>query len=188
MFLTKRILSARRICRPSSPQAVGQSVIVRYILASVTALSFAAALLHAQTKAVETASLDRAADPCVDFYQFACGGWVAHNPVPADRRSWGRFQEVQDRNQAILKRILESPSPDRDREKASAYYAACADEKAIDARGLAPLQPELARIDALTSRDRLPELVARLHSIVGEPPQIGGATRRGGAYVLFAFG
>ncbi len=95
---------------------------------------------------------------------------------------------MQDRNQAILKRILESPSPDRDREKASAYYAACADEKAIDARGLAPLQPELARIDALTSRDRLPELVARLHSIVGEPPQIGGATRRGGAYVLFAFG
>src|SRR5215471_2779331 len=122
MYLTKRILSARRICRPASPRAVGQSLIVRYIFASVTALTLAVGLLHAQTPrasaqasrppGVETTSLDRSADACVDFYQFACGGWVAKNPVPADRRSWGRFQEVLDRNQAILKRILETPSPD----------------------------------------------------------------------------
>src|SRR5690242_6467551 len=188
MFLTKRILSARRICRPSSPQAVGQSVIVRYILASVTALSFAAALLHAQTKAVETASLDRAADPCNDFYQFACGGWVATNPVPADRRSWGRFQEVQDRNFTILRRILESPNGGRDVEKAQAYYAACLDEQAIDARGIAPLQPALTRIAALASRDQIPALVAHLHRTIGEPPAVGGPVRRGGAYVLFNFG
>jgi len=145
-------------------------------------------LLHAQTRGVETASIDRAADPCVDFYQFACGGWVARNPVPADRRSWGRFQEVQDRNQQILKRILETPSADRDREKASTYYAACSDEQAIDARGLAPIQPELSRIAALASRAGIPALVAHLHSIVGEPPQVGGAARRGGSYVLFNFG
>src|SRR5581483_8238432 len=170
MYLTKRILSARRMCRPSSPRAVGQSPIVRYIFASVTALALAVGLLHAQTRGVETTSLDRAADPCVDFYQFACGGWVAKNPVPADRRSWGRFQEVQDRNQQILKRILETPSADRDREKASTYYAACSDEQAIDARGLAPIQPELSRSAALASRAPIPSRVARLDPIVSKPP------------------
>ena len=137
---------------------------------------------------MEATSLDRNADPCIDFYRFACGGWVAKNPVPADRRSWGRFQEVQDRNQQILKRILETPSADRDREKASAYYAACLDEKAIDARGLEPIAPELNRIAAITSRDQLPDVVAHLHTIVGDAPGVGGAVRRGGAFVLFAFG
>ena len=161
-------------------------------------MGLATGLLQAQTQrsstptqrpaGVETASLDRSADPCTDFYQFACGGWVAKNPLPADRRSYGRFQQVLDRNQAILKRILETPSADRDREKASAYYAACVDEAAIDARGIAPLQPELKAIAALTSRDQIPALVAHLHQTVGEPPQVGGPTRRGGAYVLFNFG
>ena len=113
---------------------------------------------------------------------------MASNPVPADRRSWGRFQEVQDRNFAILARALETPSADRDQEKANTYYAACLDQRAIDARGLAPLQREFAQIAALTARDQIPALVAHLHSIVGEPPQLGGATRRGGAYVLFNFG
>src|SRR4051812_33417869 len=59
------------------------------------------------TMGVEVAALDRKTEPCNDFYQFACGGWIAKNPVPADRRSFGRFQQVQDRNFAILRRILE---------------------------------------------------------------------------------
>src|SRR5213593_1689164 len=73
---------------------------------------------------VEVDSLDRTADACTDFYQFACGGWIAKNPVPADRRAWGRFQEVQDRNFTILRRILEAPGAEGDRRKAADYYAA----------------------------------------------------------------
>ncbi len=84
--------------------------------------------------------------------------------------------------------MLETPNADRAREQASAYYAACVDETGIEARGLSPLQEDLARIAALRSRDQIPSLVAHLHAIVGEPPQLGGATRRGGAYVLFGFG
>ena len=161
--------------RSTSSRAVDQPLILRYIFASVVALALGSALAYAQARGVEVRSLDRSADPCVDFYQFACGGWVATNPLPSDRRSWGRFQEVQDRNYTILRRILETPSADRDREKAGAYYAACMDEAAIEQRGLSPLAPELARIDAVSSKDAVPAVAAHLNQ-----------TLRGS--VLFTFG
>jgi predicted metalloendopeptidase len=113
---------------------------------------------------VELDALDRKADPCVDFYQFACGGWVAKHPVPADRRSYGRFTEVQDRNFTILRRILETPG-EGDRGKASDYYAACMDEAKIEAGGLAPVAPDLATIEELVNPDDFPVLIAHLHAI-----------------------
>src|SRR4051812_25143430 len=91
-------------------------------------------------------ALDRTAEPCGDFYQFACGTWVANNPVPADRRSWGRFAELQERNFTTLRRILETPGATGDRKKASDYYAACTDEAALESGAMKALQPELARI------------------------------------------
>src|SRR5881392_2711546 len=102
---------------------------------TLVAVPLAAAMVGAQSrttdiKGVEVDALDRKADPCVDFYQFACGGWAAKNPVPPDRRSFGRFTELQDRNLMILRRILESPATaaaDDDRKKAADYYAACMD-------------------------------------------------------------
>src|SRR5450755_4169080 len=83
---------------------------------------------QASTSGVELASLDRASDPCVDFYQFACGGWVAAHPLEADQRSFGRVAELQERNFALLRRILETPGSTGDRARASDYYAACTDE------------------------------------------------------------
>jgi putative endopeptidase len=123
---------------------------------------------------IEVLSLDRTVDACTDFYQFSCGGWTAANPMPPDRQRWGRFNQLQDANFAILRRIVETPGGDADRRKAGEYYAACMDESRIEARGLRPLEAELARIAALTRKDDLPALVAHLHSI--------------GVNVLFRFG
>ena len=86
---------------------------------------------------VDLAALDRAADPCTDFYQFACGGWMASHPVPADRSSWARFDELQDRNDETLHRILEAAaaSPTADTRQIGDYYGSCMDERGIDATG-----------------------------------------------------
>ena len=153
----------------------------RHIFAlTFVAVPLAAAMVGAQSQArateprtgargVEPDALDRKADPCGDFYEFACGGWVAKHPVPADRRSYGRFTEVQDRNFTILRRILEAPraSTDdaNDLARAQRYYAACMDEAAIESAQLKPLQADLATIDELLNPDDLPVLLAHLHAI-----------------------
>jgi len=112
-------------------------------------------------------ALDKTADACTDFYQFACGGWIAKNPVPSDRASWGRFEELQERNNETLHKILETAAAGRDPEskKIGDYYASCMDETAIDARGAAPLDPLLKKIAAVTSVADLAPLVAELHTV-----------------------
>jgi putative endopeptidase len=135
---------------------------------AVAAQASAAPARPTDGRSVEVDAVDRKADPCVDFYQFACGGWVAKNPVPPDRRSFGRFTELQDRNLMILRRILESPATtaaDDDRKKAADYYAACMDESKIDAAGLTPIAQDLATIDELVNPDDLPVLIAHLHAV-----------------------
>src|SRR5579862_2303378 len=108
------------------------------------------------TPGLDDASLDRTADPCVDFYQFACGGWMKNNPIPGDQTSWSVGTKLQDENRTLLRQILENaakPDPKRSAtdQRIGDYYAACMDEKLVEDAGAKPLQPDLERIAKMKS-------------------------------------
>lgn len=112
-------------------------------------------------------ALDTKADPCTDFYQYACGGWLANNPIPPDQASWGRFNQLHERNQKILRDILETSAAKTTRsaveQKIGDYFSTCMDEKAIDAKGAEPLKPYLTDIQALKSKSDLTAQIIKLH-------------------------
>jgi putative endopeptidase len=123
----------------------------------------------APAPALEEAALDRTVSPCADFFGFACGGWLAKTEIPPDRSWWHRgFGELQQRNERQLRRVLEDVSAGRLAdvrfgEKLGAYWASCMDEGRVEARGLAELRDEWARIDAVPDRAALADVLARLH-------------------------
>ena len=119
-----------------------------------------------------TESIDRKAQPCTDFYQFACGGWLATNPVPADRSSWGRFHELDERNHERLRIILESAVDDSGKrnsldQKLGDLYFSCMDEEAVEQRGLGPLRPEFAAIAGIQAKTGVTAAVLRIHRLGG---------------------
>lgn len=128
----------------------------------------AAALFLAQT--FDPKSLNKAVDPCVDFYEHSCSVWMKNNPIPPERSNWGRFHELDERNLAITKAILEQASnPTATRgeldQKIGDYYFACMDEAGINKRGLAPIEPELNRIRTAANKQALSAIVTHLHKI-----------------------
>jgi putative endopeptidase len=114
--------------------------------------------------------IDTTADPCVDFYQYACGNWSKKHPIPSDAPYSDQFYNLEQYNRQVLHAILEKAAADTlatdaNTRKIGDYYASCMDEAAVQKKGLEPLQPELDRINALTSKDQLPELLAHYQLI-----------------------
>lgn len=134
----------------------------RLILTALTAVSAALA----QNSGFSIANVDKSIDPCTNFYQYACGTWIKNNPIPPEYSRWGRFSELLDRNQRILKDILETSSAKSTRtageQKIGDYYQSCMDEAGIETKGIEPLKPYLDRIASINEKKDLGEVVGRM--------------------------
>jgi predicted metalloendopeptidase len=115
----------------------------------------------------DVTAIDKTVDPCVDFYQYACGTWMKNNPIPPDKSRWGRFDELQEHNFYILRDLLtEAQAPGKHtaiETMVGAYYGSCMDESTIEKKGISPLTPELERINGIKTKADLIRQVAYMH-------------------------
>jgi putative endopeptidase len=121
-------------------------------------------------RSFDVSAIDKTADPCSDFFAYACGNWVKNNPIPSDQARWGTFGELGERNRYLLyldlKQAADAPKSPLQR-KYGDFYAACMNTDLADQLGDKPLQPVLKRIDALSSKDQLATLLSALQSKAG---------------------
>jgi predicted metalloendopeptidase len=143
-----------------------------FVILLVSAFAFAQSGASSNSFSID--NIDKSADPCVDFYQYACGNWMKTAEIPADRSSWQSFSQLDESNLQIEKGILEKAAAggagrSAIDQKIGDMYGSCMDEKAVNAKGLAPLKPELDRIAAAKDKGALIEEIAHLHLIGPNP-------------------
>ena len=121
--------------------------------------------------AFDLSNLDNNMQACTDFFQYATGGWLARNPIPAAFPSWGVDSVLAEQNRDMLREILEAAAKNTSAAKGSSeqkvgdFYSGCMDEAKIENDGITPLAPEFARINNIKDQHSLQEEIAHLHDV-----------------------
>jgi putative endopeptidase len=122
----------------------------------------------APIKSFDLTAIDKTADPCTDFYQYACGNWVNSNPIPSDQVRWARsFSLLRERNRYLLWQELDAAakSPKTPLQKQYGdFYASCMDTGLVETKGLTPIQPAWTAIAGLAEAKQLPALLSQLEN------------------------
>ena len=145
-----------------------QTVSVLVVLMAGFSVAQTAGPAPAASQRFSIENIDQSADPCTDFYQYACGKWIARTEIPADQSSWVSFIELDERNQFTMRDILEKaavaePKRDATAQKIGDFYSSCMDEPAAESKGSTPLQPDLDRIAAAKDKAALIDAIAQMH-------------------------
>jgi len=120
------------------------------------------------TPSLDVKAMDKSADPCADFYQYSCGGWLRQNPIPPDQASWSVYGKLTDENQQLLWGILETAARGGGertpvQQKIGDFFASCMDEPALERLGAGPLLSQLVRVDALHNTGELATMLPLAH-------------------------
>ncbi len=120
------------------------------------------------TPSLDLNSMDKTADPCADFYQYSCGGWMKNNPIPADQASWSVYGKLHQDNQRFLWGILDDLSKktsgrSANQQKIGDMFGSCMDEAAVEKAGAGPLKLQLDAIAALKNKKELAALLGQEH-------------------------
>ena len=136
------------------------------------------------TPSLEPKFIDRAVDPCVDFFRYSCGSWNKINPIPPDQARWSVYGKMAQENQQFLWGVLEqvakaTPSRTANEQKIGDFFGACMDEAAVERAGIAPLKVDLDAIAGMKTLKQLPTVLAGLHLRSARSNACSGSGRRG---------
>jgi len=134
------------------------------------AVAFSVTATLGQATHYDVAGMDTKTSACADFYQYANGGWLAANPIPAAYSAWGVANILNEKNRDVVHDILEAAAKNTaakkgsNEQKVGDYYASCIDEAKVEADGLKPIQAELDLINKVTDQKSLQAEITHLHS------------------------